>query len=75
MIYLGFAHGGAQVTIDPTEALRDVLPEVFASSEMLPAPIFIERAADELPVLDGGTYRVQLEAVLNPRFRDSIVRV
>lgn len=67
MIYLGFARGGAQVTIDPTEALRDILPDIFASSEILPAPIFIQQAAAMLPVLDGGAYRAQLEAVLNPQ--------
>ena len=67
MIYLGFGRNGAQVTIDPTEALRDVLPDIFASAETLPAPIFIQQAAETLPVLDGGAYRVQLEAVLNPQ--------
>ena len=67
MIYLGFARSGAQVTIDPTEALRDVVPYIFEASETLPAPIFIEHAAEKLPVLDGGTYRAQVEAVLNPQ--------
>ena len=67
MIYLGFARGGAQVTIDPTEALRGALPDIFESAESLPAPIFIEQAGKTLPVLDGGAYRVQLEAMLNPQ--------
>jgi hypothetical protein len=67
MTYLGFARGGAQLTIDPTEALRDMLPDIFGSAETLPAPIFIKQAAEKLPVLDGGAYRLQLEAVLNPQ--------
>jgi hypothetical protein len=67
MIYLGFARSGVQVTIDPTGALRDALPDIFESTETLPAPIFIEQAGKRLPVLDGGAYRVQLEAMLNPQ--------
>jgi hypothetical protein len=53
------------VTIDPSEALRDVLPDIFEASETLPATTFIQQAAEKVPVLDGGTYRTQLEAVLN----------
>jgi hypothetical protein len=64
MLYLGFARGGAQVTIDPTEAVRDILPSIFDREESLPAPIFVERAAAALPVLDGGVYRLQIEEVL-----------
>ncbi|MFK4583662.1 protein DpdG [Bradyrhizobium ottawaense] len=64
MLYLGFARGGAQVTIDPTEAVRDVLPSIFGQDETLLAPIFVERAANALPVLDGGAYRLKIEEVL-----------
>lgn len=64
MLYLGFARGGTQVTIDPTEAVRDMLPSIFDREESLPAPIFVERAAAALPVLDGGVYRLQIEEVL-----------
>ena len=65
MLYLGFARGGAQITIDPTDAiLRDLLPEIFDQDQTLPARIFVERAAAMLPVLDGGAYRLQIEEVL-----------
>ena len=64
MLYLGFARGGAQVTIDPTDAVRDMLPAVFDLDESLPAPIFVERVAAALPVLDGGAYRLKIEDVL-----------
>lgn len=64
MLYLGFARGGAQVTIDPTEAVRDLLPSIFGQDETLLAPIFVERAASALPVLDGGAYRLKIEEVL-----------
>ena len=65
MTYLGFARSGAPVTMDPTEAIRDTLPEIFGSEKMLSAPAFIERVGEKLPVLDGGIYRLQIEAVLN----------
>ncbi len=66
MVYLGFGRPGAQVTIDPTEALRDVLPEIFDDRPALFAGEFVSRAAEILPVLDGGRYRKQMEEILNP---------
>ena len=65
MVYLGFGRPGAQVSIDPTEALRDALPEIFGQETILTAPAFVSRAAEILPVLDGGVYRRKMEAVLN----------
>jgi len=77
MTYLGFGHGGAQVTVDPTEALRGALEDIFGQDESLPAPLFLERAAGVLPVLDGGVYRLAIEEVLNqaswPRPREGHV--
>lgn len=64
MLYLGFARDGAQWVVDPTQALCDVLPDIFRSSREMPSPDFVERAASVLPVLDGGAYRVQVEAAL-----------
>lgn len=73
MMYLGFARDGMQWVVDPTHALRDALPDIFASRKELSAPAFVERAAAVLPVLDGGAYRVQVEAALRdtawPRLR------
>jgi hypothetical protein len=66
MPYLGFAREGAQMAVDPTVAVRDALPDVFASSTSLTARQFVEALARFLPVLDGGAYRSQVEAVLSP---------
>jgi hypothetical protein len=66
MVYLGFGRMGAQVTIDPTEAIRDVLPEIFGSEQTLFAGAFVSRSAEILPVLDGGFYRRKIEQILNP---------
>ncbi len=65
MLYLGFAREGMQWVVDPTDALRDALPDIFESSRELSGPAFVKRAGSVLPVLDGGTYRVQVEAALN----------
>lgn len=64
MFYLGFARDGMQWVVDPTSALRDVLPEIFSSSNEITGLEFVERAASILPVLDGGTYRLQVEGAL-----------
>lgn len=67
MLYLGFARGGMQWVVDPTQALRDALPDIFDLSRELTGPAFVERAAYVLPVLDGGAYRIQVEASLKER--------
>jgi hypothetical protein len=64
--YLGFAREGAQMAVDPTVAVRNALTEVFATSTSLTARQFVENLARALPVLDRGTYRTQVEGVLNP---------
>lgn len=73
MLYLGFARDGTKWVIDPTDAVRDVLSEIFEANQELSAPVFVKRAALALPVLDGGVYRTQVEAVLKesalPRLR------
>lgn len=66
MPYLGFAREGAQMVIDPTMAVRDALPDVFAAASSLTARQFVEALAQLVPVLDGGGYRSQVEAILNP---------
>lgn len=64
MLYLGFAREGMQWVIDPTQALREALADIFGSNRELSGPAFVERSALVLPVLDGGAYRVQVEDVL-----------
>lgn len=64
MLYLGFARDGTKWFIDPTDAIRDVLPEIFKSRDELLAVDFVSQLASVLPVLDGGNYRTQVEAAL-----------
>lgn len=64
MPYLGFARVTSRWDVDPTDALRDALPEVFGSASRLMAGEFLERAASTLPVLDGGEYRRNVESAL-----------
>jgi hypothetical protein len=67
MLYLGFARGGMQWVVDPTQALRESLADIFGSNRELTGPAFVERAASVLPVLDRGTYRTQVEESLKER--------
>jgi hypothetical protein len=64
--FLGFgwkAKSGLLVP-DPTEAVRDALPQVFGDARELEARSVVNAVAQAIPVLDGGTYRQKLEAEL-----------
>lgn len=64
--YLGFFWEDQRLWPDPTAAIREELPEVFGKQKELPAQDFITRLGERLPVLDGGRYRLDIEAVLEP---------
>lgn len=60
--------GGASVlVVDPTDAVRDALAQVFADMNELPIDNWVSRVGEALPVLDGGTYRTKVEARLDER--------
>lgn len=61
MSYLGFARDGARLVVDPTVALRDILDQIFDGDTALPARTFARKAAEVIPVLDGGLYRRRVE--------------
>jgi len=62
--FLGFIRQPGGGDVDPTLAVREVLPACIAVDEEMPAADLIERLAMQLPVLDGGVYRVAVEAQL-----------
>jgi hypothetical protein len=67
--FLGFAWSakapnGEFLVPDPTEAVRDALPQIFGKSKKLEARFMVNALAQAIPVLDGGTYRQKLEAEL-----------
>jgi hypothetical protein len=65
--FFGFTPGQrGGVLIDPTTAIRRVLPDVFGDSQELPALAFMEALADVMPILDGGSYRREVEQVMKP---------
>jgi len=64
MPYLGFARDATSWDIDPTEAVTDALPDIFGSAKALLVSEFLERLAEAIPILDGGKYRREVEAVL-----------
>lgn len=57
---------GEFFVIDPTVAIRERLDAVFEKRKELHVSEFVDRLARELPVLDRGTYRREVESQLNP---------
>lgn len=64
MPYLGLARNSTRFDPDPTDAVRDALPDVFKGVTTLLAGEFLERVAEALPILDGGRYRREVEEKL-----------
>lgn len=66
--FLGFALSGkfpsGVLIIDPTDAIRDVLPDVFKQHTKMTADDFIAEIAKSIPVLDSGNYRKEVESKL-----------
>lgn len=65
--FLGFTRYASAVDVDPTVAIAEVLPECIAPGEEMPARELVERIAQVLPVIDGGTYRIAVQS----RLRDN----
>jgi len=66
MSYLGFATGSeSSWQIDPTLAIKSVLPLVFKRESKMLAKKFLSEVASILPVLDSGNYRLEVESQLN----------
>lgn len=64
--YLGFASGDSgSFQIDPTLAIRDELPLIFGGQRELPAKDFLGALSTQLPVLDYGVYRQEVESNLS----------
>jgi hypothetical protein len=65
--FLGFATGDdANFFCDPTVAVCSELAEVTKLGETIPATEFIARLSKRLPVLDTGSYRLEVEEALKP---------
>ncbi|WP_437931105.1 protein DpdG [Sorangium sp. So ce291] len=70
--FFGLASAGQRLVFDPAFAVRSVLDEVFSEEDTpelkktiergLDQPTFLLRLAQALPVVDGGRYRVAVEA-------------
>jgi hypothetical protein len=63
--YLGFLCRSPGQLVDPTAALKEDLPLVFGDRSELTVSEFRQLCAQVLPVLDGGSYRTEVERSLN----------
>ncbi len=65
--FFGFASGDdGSIFFDPTQAIRSELSGLMKPGENLAASDFIDRLVNKLPVLDGGSYRIEMEESLRP---------
>lgn len=62
--FFGFATGDSSFFCDPTVAVRSELKEVIQKNETVAAAEFVSRLAARLPVLDFGSYRLEVEQIL-----------
>jgi hypothetical protein len=64
--FLGFGYVNREncFIIDPTPAVRNVMPVVFAGQRTMAADDFQNRLCEALPVIDGGEYRLKVEILL-----------
>jgi hypothetical protein len=51
--------------IDPTDAIRQELPQIFQGAAVLRAVDFVRELSERIPVLDGGRYRLEVEGALH----------
>jgi len=59
--FLGFVRQPGGGEIDPTCAIRESLSSCITRGEGMPAADLVRNLADELPVLDGGRWRLAVE--------------
>lgn len=65
--FLGLASGnGKTFRIDPTQAVRRALPLIFEKANEIPVLGFVSTLSQELPVLDNGRYRQEVEESMQP---------
>ena len=48
---------------DPTVAISEELPAVFANDRRIALDVFLDRLSSKIPVLDGGRYRASVETL------------
>lgn len=63
--FLGFVRLPDGGDIDPTVAVRESVQDWMPFEKPMPTSAFLDRLAQELPVLDGGAYRTAVEEKLN----------
>jgi hypothetical protein len=65
--FLGFAvESRVGIFFDPTVAVRTELAQFMKFGTLIPADEFVLQLASRLPVLDSGSYRVEVEQALRP---------
>lgn len=68
-VFLGFGWQArfpkaGTLVVDPAPAIRETLPVIFAGETELDQRVFLTRLRERLPVIDGGSYRMEVEGNL-----------
>lgn len=50
--------------MDPTRAIRPRLKALFSEQKSLPVRVFLANLAEQLPMLDGGSFRLEIEKIM-----------
>jgi hypothetical protein len=66
---MAFPSSRGSIVLNPAYAVRAVLNEVFANTRELALELFMARLAEQLPVLDGGSYRLIVDAQVSRPWR------
>jgi hypothetical protein len=69
---VGWPSGKIRFVPNPAVAVRSVLDDVFVGATELTQDDFVTRLAHALPVIDGGRYRLSVEAQIAQRWRDPL---
>lgn len=66
--FLGFLRPvlASEIEVDPTVAIRDVLPSLLKAGEGMPVANFIDGLAMKMPILDRGTWRLEVLSCMKP---------
>jgi hypothetical protein len=69
---LGWPSSGANINLDPAASVQWALGDIFGKQQELRQDLFLQKLAEELPVVDGGRYRTVVEGTIGRPWRSSL---
>jgi hypothetical protein len=69
---LGWASSGANINLDPAASIKWALRDIFGKQQEMKQDTFLQRLAEEIPVIDGGKYRLTIESTIGRPWRSAV---